>query len=330
MKIFAYAIRDYDEKAYLEKYSKELGFEYGYTNEYPSLDNVELARGYEGISIITNRMYPEILDRFYEVGVKYIATRSIGYDHIDSSYLKKLGMRASHVTYSPNSVANYTIMLILMACRNMPYIMKKAELKDFSLQGKMGKELSLSTVGIIGTGNIGKAVAKHLSGFGCKLLAYDLYPNDETAKYATYTDLETIYRESDIITLHVPGMDANYHMINDETIAKMKDDVIIVNAARGMLIDNQALIRGLESGKVGFAALDTFENEQGLYYLNLEREQITNHDRALLMSFPNVILSPHMAFYTGEAVSDMVGNAMKGLLAFEKEGKNPFEITYKD
>lgn len=329
MKIFVYALRNHDEKEYLEKYSKELGFEYGYTNDYPSLENTELARGYDAISIITNLMYPEILDKFHEVGVKYIATRSIGYDHIDTAYMKKLGMRASHVTYSPNSVANYTIMMMLMACRNMSYIMKKADLNDFSLEGKLGKELSLSTIGIIGTGSIGKCLAKHLSGFGAKLLAYDIYPNEETAKYADYVDLDTIYRESDIITLHVPGMSENYHMIDADTISKMKDGVIIVNAARGMLIDTQALVDGLKSGKVGYAALDTFETEQGLYYLNFEQKTLLNKEMAILKSFPNVLLSPHMAFYTDQAVSDMVGNAMRGLLAFEKDEPNPFEVTYK-
>lgn len=326
MKIFAYALRPYDEQAYFEQICQANGVEYGFTSEYPSLDNVELARGYDAITIITNLMYPEILDRFHEVGVKYIATRSIGYDHIDVAYANSIGIRATHVSYSPNSVANYTIMLMLMACRKIDYIMEKAKVNDFGLQGKMGRELSLSTIGVIGTGKIGEAVVRHLSGFGCRILAYDLYEKDSIKEIATYVSLDTLYRESDIITLHVPGLEENYHMINAETFAKMKDNVILINAARGMLVDTDALIDALNSGKVDFAALDTFEDEQGLYYLNFEQKPLDNKTLALLKGMPNVLLSPHMAFYTDQAVSDMVGNAIKGLLYFEKEEENPFEV----
>lgn len=326
MKIFAYALRPYDEQAYFEQICQANGVEYGFTSEYPSPDNVELARGYDAITIITNLMYPEILDRFKEVGVKYIATRSIGYDHIDVAYANSIGIRATHVTYSPNSVANYTIMMMLMACRKIDYIMEKAKVNDFGLRGKMGRELSLSTVGVIGTGKIGEAVVKHLSGFGCKILAYDLYEKDSVKEYASYVDLDTLYRESDLITLHVPGLEENYHMLNSDTFEKMKDGVILVNAARGMLIDTDALINALNSCKVGFAALDTFEDEQGLYYLNFEQQPLANKTLAILKGMPNVMFSPHMAFYTDQAVSDMVGNAIKGLLYFEQDGENPFEI----
>ena len=330
MKIFAYALREFDEVPYFIQIAEKLGIEYGYTSDYPTLDNADLARGYEGVTIITNPMTPELLDKFYSLGVRYIATRSIGYDHIDTKHARKIGMGISHVTYSPNSVANYTIMMMLMACRKISYIMDKAKLQDFNLAGKMGKELSLSTVGVVGTGKIGETVIRHLQGFGCKILAYDLYPKQELGGLAEYADLETIYRESDIITLHVPGMESNYHMIDEKALSQMKDDVILINAARGMLIDTQALIKALSSGKIGFAALDTIENEKGMYYLNLENRILDNPDRAILQAFPNVMVSPHMAFYTDQAVSDMVGNAVKGLLAFEQGGQNPFEVVYEE
>ncbi len=317
MKIFFYALREYDEQKYVEKFAGQYAFEYGFTSAYPSMDNVQLAKGYDAISIITNPMYPEILKAFYDVGVRYISTRSIGYEHIDIEYAHSLGMRASHVVYSPNSVANYTIMLILMACRNMPWIMKKADCQDYSLKGKVGKELSTSTVGVIGTGNIGRTVIKHLSGFGCRILAYSLYEDEEVKKYAEYVSLDELIRQSDIITLHVPGNAENTHLIDAAAFDKMKDGVIIVNTARGLIIDTQALIAALKSGKVGFAALDTFEGEAGLYYLNKETQRLDNDNMALLKSFPNVILSPHMAFYTEQAVSDMVENSIKGLLGFE-------------
>ena len=317
MKIFFYALREYDEQKYVEKFARQYAFEYGFTSDYPSMDNVQLAKGYDAISIITNPMYPEILKAFHDVGVRYISTRSIGYEHIDVDYAHSLGMRASHVVYSPNSVADYTIMLILMACRNMPWIMKKADCQDYSLKGKVGKELSKSTVGVIGTGNIGKTVVKHLSGFGCRMLAYSLYEDEEVKKYAEYVSLDELIKQSDIITLHVPGNAENTHLIDAAAFEKMKDGVIIVNTARGLIIDTQALIAALKSGKVGYAALDTFEGEVGLYYLNKEMQRLDNDNMALLKSFPNVILSPHMAFYTEQAVSDMVENSIKGLLGLE-------------
>ncbi len=325
MKIFFYALRQYDELKYVQKFAEQYNFEYDYTSDYPTMENVNLAKGYDGVSIITNPMYPEILNAFHAVGVKYISTRSIGYDHIEVNYANSIGMRVSHVVYSPNSVANYTIMLILMACRNMPWIMRKADCQDFTLKGKVGKELSTSTVGIIGTGNIGKTVIKHLSGFGCKMLAYSLYEDEEVKKYAEYVSLDELLRESDIITLHVPGNAQNTHLIDADAFEKMKDGVIIVNTARGLIIDTKALIESLKSGKIGFAALDTFEGETGLYYLNKETERLDNDNMALLKSFPNVILSPHMAFYTEQAVSDMVENSIKGLLGFEK-GEDFLEV----
>ncbi len=325
MKIFFYALRQYDELKYVEKFAQQYNFEYEYTSDYPSLDNVELAKGYDAISIITNPMYPEILDAFRAAGVKYISTRSIGYEHIDVKHAHSIGMRVSHVVYSPNSVANFTIMLMLMACRNMPWIMKKADCQDYSLKGKVGKELSTSTVGIIGTGNIGKTVIKHLSGFGCRMLAYSLYEDEEVKKYAEYVSLDKLLEESDIITLHVPGNAENTHLLDAEAFKKMKDGVIIVNTARGLIIDTKALLDSLKSGKIGFAALDTFEGETGLYYLNKETERLDNDNMALLKSFPNVILSPHMAFYTEQAVSDMVENSIKGLLGFES-GEDFLEV----
>ena len=325
MKIFFYALREYDEQKYVERFAKQYAFEYGFTSDYPSMDNVGLAKGYDAISIITNPMFPEILDAFHSIGIRYISTRSIGYEHIDIEYAHSLGMRAAHVVYSPNSVANYTIMLILMACRNMPWIMKKADCQDFSLQGKMGKELSLSTVGVIGTGSIGKTVVQRLAGFGCRILAHSYVEDDEVKQYAEYVSFEELIEKSDIITLHVPGNAENTHLLDAAAFEKMRDGVIIVNTARGFVVDTAALIAALKREKVGFAALDTFEGEAGLYYLNKETQKLDNDFMAILKGFPNVILSPHMAFYTEQAVSDMVENSIKGLLGFES-GENFLEV----
>lgn len=328
MKIFAYSVRE-DEVKYFEEFNESNEVEIEYISDYPSLDNLGRAAGADGVSIISNVITKEMYDEWSKLGVKYIATRSIGYDHLDTAYMKKLGMRGVHAVYSPNAVANYTIMMMLMACRKITFILDKARMQDFTLPGKIGKELSQCTVGIIGTGQIGETVIKHLSGFGCRILANDIYEKDSVKEYAEYVDLDTLYKECDVISLHVPGFESNRHMINAETIAKMKDDVIIINAARGMVVDSYALIDGLESGKIGFAALDTFEEEVGLYYKNFERGIVANRVRAILQTLPNVILTPHMAFYTEQSSSDMVRTTVNGLVDFEKGCDNPLEVSYE-
>ncbi len=327
MKIFAYSVRE-DEVKYFEKLIAE-GLDITYISDYPCLDNVELARGYDAVTIISNVLSKEMYEAWHAFGVKSIGTRSVGFDHMDTKLMKSLGMRGIHAVYSPNAVANYTIMLMLMACRKITFILDKSKVQDFALPGKIGKELSLCTVGIIGTGQIGETVIRHLSGFGCRILANSSHEKDSVKKYAEYVDLDTLYKECDIISLHIPGTSGNYHLINSDSIAKMKDDVILVNTARGMVVDSEALIEGLESGKIGFAALDTFEEEVGLYYKNLERNRIVNRTRSILQSFPNVILSPHMAFYTEQSTSDMVATTIRGLIELENEGSSLLEVSYE-
>lgn len=327
MKIFAYAMREFDEKDFFEKYSKELGCEYGYTTEYPSPENVELARGYDAISATPCNLDADMLDRFYAVGVRYVATRSIGVDHIDLEHAKKLGMGVCHVSYAPETVADYSIMLMLMCCRNICHILERSKVQDYTLKGKMGRDISDCTVGVIGTGQIGRTVIKHLSNFGCRILAYDLYPNEETSKIAEYVSLDELYAQADIITLHAPATAENYHLLNGEAFAKMKDNVIIINTARGTLIDTVALIDAVETGKISHAALDVLEQENGLYYANRMGEPITNRDLAILRSFPNVILSPHTAFYTEKVVSDMAYKCMKGVLDMMNHVENPLIIV---
>lgn len=329
MRIFAYSVRE-DEVKYFDRFIDAEGVDCTYVSDYPTMENVGLARGFDAVSVISNVITPQMYDAWRAMGVKYIATRSVGYDHLDTGYMKRLGMRGVHASYSPNAVANYTIMLMLMACRRVSFILDKARLQDFSLPGKIGRELSLCTVGIIGTGEIGETVIRHLSGFGCRILANSRHEKPALKPYAEYVDLDTLYRECDVISIHVPGMATNRHMIDAAAFARMKDDVIFINTARGMLVDSEALIEALESGKVGFAALDTFEEEVGLYYKNLERGRIVNRVRAVLGAMPNVILSPHMAFYTEQSTSDMVGTTIRGLLAFETGEDNPMEVRYSD
>lgn len=310
MKIFVYSMREYDEKQYFDKYCTKYGVEYEYTTQTPCLDNAYMAKGYDVIDIITTKMDKPLLDEFHMMGVRCISTRTIGYDHIDVDYAKSLGMGVVNVTYSPATVADYTIMLMLMGCRKYRHTMERADIQDYTLKGKIGRELRNCTVGVIGTGKIGRKVIEELSGFKCNILANDIVESDEMKELVTYTDLDTLFAEADIITLHAPATQDNYHMIDKTAIAKMKDGVMIINCARGSLIDTDALIEGIESEKIGFAGLDVVEHEHGLYYFNRVGEPLGNPKLAILKSYSNVIVTPHTAFYTEEAVSDMAENSI--------------------
>ena len=298
MRMYVYSMREFDELPFFEQYCSKNQVEWAYTKETPCMDNLEKAKGYDVVNIITTVINKEMIDKWHELGVKCIATRTIGFDHIDCAYAKEKGMGVIHITYSPATVADYTIMLMLMGCRKIQYIMQRAQIQDYTLQGKIGRELPGMTVGIIGTGKIGKTVIKHLSGFGCKILAYDIYESDD-----------------------------NYHMINHEVMDKMKQGVILINGARGSLVDTQALIDGIESGKVGFAGLDVVEHESGLYYFNRMGEPLNNPQLAILRSYSNVVVTPHTAFYTQEAVSDMVENSIICARAYINGEKTPYEVV---
>ena len=328
MKIFFYFLRPYDELPYAEKIAEELGMELGYTTEYPSPDNYELARGYDAISVTPCDMSAPVLEQFASLGVRYITCRSIGYDHIDLRRAEELGLRVSNVSYPPEGVANFAIMLMLMCCRKAVPILDRARIQDFTLRGKIGREISTMTIGVIGTGRIGTTVLRHLSGFGSRLLCYDLYQNAEAASLAEYTDLDTLLGESDIITLHTNVTEENYHLLDEAAFSKMKDQVILINTARGKLIDSDALISALESGKVGAAALDVLENENGLYYYDRVGDVIENRELAVLSSFPNVMLPAHTAFYTEQAVEYMVRGCFMGAYLFERGEENPQEVAY--
>ncbi|MBE6087009.1 MAG: lactate dehydrogenase [Clostridium beijerinckii] len=325
MRILAYSHRR-DETQYFEEFSKKYNVEVVLCNEEPSLETASLAKGFDCISIITTNINSELVGKFYELGVKFISTRTIGYDHIDLKKAKELGVRVGNVTYSPNSVADYTIMLILMAVRKVKLIMERSNVQDFSLRGIQGKELPNLTIGVIGTGKIGRTVIKHLSGFGCKILAHDIYENDEVKSNAKYVELDNLFKYSDIITLHMPATDDNYHIINKKAIKLMKDGVFIINTARGSLINTNDLIHGIESKKIGGAALDVIEQESNIYYSDLKGETLKNRNLAILKSFPNVIITPHAAFYTDQAVSDMIENSIKSCILFSENKENPWEI----
>ena len=249
MQIAMFCRRD-DEAAYYEKFGKQYGVTLKLLDEIPTPQTASLAEGCLCASIITTPVPPQTLDALWEAGVRYLSTRTIGYDHIDLAYAKKIGMHVGNVSYSPDSVADYALMLILMAVRRCKSILRHAAVQNYTLPGMQGRELPRLTVGVAGTGRIGRAVIARLAGFGCRILAYDLHESEDVRPFAQYVPFDTLLSESDVLTLHMPATRENTHLFNAEAFAKMKQDAILVNTARGALVDSKALLEALESGKL--------------------------------------------------------------------------------
>lgn len=326
MRIFVYGFREFDERQYFEELSKKRAFEYSVCPDAPSLENAHLAQGYDGITFTPSIMDESLLRKFNELGIKNIVSRSVGYDHVDLKAAKALGIKIGHVNYPPEAVADYTIMMILMMLRKIPYILEQSLVQNYELKGKIGKSIKNSTIGVIGTGKIGTTLIHRLVGFGCKIIAYDPYISNSVKEMVEYVDLECLYQRSDVITLHVPAMDSNFHLLDEKAFKQMKNDVIIVNTSRGSLIDTNDLIAALEKGIIGGAALDVLEDESDIY-ANKIGQVIINRDRAILQSFPNVLLTPHTAFYTDVTVANMALDSINNLYDMKEGLDNPLIIV---
>ena len=200
-------------------------------------------------------------------------------------------------------------------------------MNDFSLAGLQGREMKDLSIGVIGTGRIGAQVIRNLSGFGCRLLAYDLRPNPAVESLVTYTDLDTLFSQSDVITLHMPLLDSNRHLINRETIAKMRDGVVIINCSRGEMADIEALIEGIETGKIGALGMDTVEGDEGIIHADHRVDILSNRNWFYLHQFRNVIMTQHMAFYTDAAVASMVACGIAGICQMAGGEDCPTELT---
>lgn len=307
-----YNLREFDERPYFDQYAEKYGIRIVSTAESPTLENADLAKGCRFVNVITTPIQRPLLERFHALGVRYLVTRTIGYDHIDTKAAQELGIQIANTPYGPDGVAEYTILLMLMCIRKMRSIQHRFEGQDYTLKGLLGRELSDMTVGVIGTGRIGTRLIQMLTGFGCKVLAYSPHPNETAAQHATYCSLETLLRDSDLITLHAPATDATWHMLDASAFFSMKDGVVLINTARGALMDTDALLANLQTGKIGALGLDVLENESALFYYDRREELLPNQDLYLLKSYPNVVITHHMAFYTQQCVETMVRDSLRG------------------
>ena len=300
MKIYAFEVSDY-EIEYFKQMEKTLNVSIELFSGLMDFGNLPDFEEGSGVCVLALREYhKEELDILKEAGVRYFSTRTVGYNHIDVAYAKEIGLHVCAGAYPPNGVADYTVMMILLCLRNYKQALWRTQVNDFSLDGLMGRELKDLTIGILGTGKIGACVARNLSGFGCKLIAYDQYENDSIKDIVTYMDLEDIYRKADVITLHMPLFDSTYHIINDESIAKMKDGVIILNFARDLLVDDDAMEAALKSGKV--------------------KRYITDFPNDRTAKMEGVVAIPHLGASTEESEDNCAKMAVRQVMDFLENG----------
>ncbi len=326
MKIKMYEVRE-DEKKAIARVAGELGVEVAVSGDILTPQEARTLAGTDGVSTLgRTAVNRELLDSLKEAGVGYVSTRTIGYNHMDVAYAAQVGIRLCNANYPPYGVAEFTIMLMLLALRKYKPAMWRQGVNDYSLVGLQGRELRNMTVGVMGTGKIGRAVIQDLAGFGCPILAYDPYPAKDLGDKVNYVDAETLYKNSDIITLHIPLMDSTRHMINREVISRMKKGVVIVNASRGELTDIEALTEGIETEQIGALAMDVFEDENGIYHESRINDIIRNRKMAYIRQFPNVVLTQHMAFYTDANTDSMVECGIRGIVEMKEKGSCASEL----
>jgi D-lactate dehydrogenase len=321
MKVLLYETKSYDRDSFSEALPKFPDVKVDFIDANLSPMTAGLARGYDAVCAFVNAdvsaMTLEVLAGF---GVKMVLMRCAGFDAVNVPMAKELGMTVTRVpAYSPEAIAEHAMGLALFANRRIHKGYIRVRENNFSLEGLVGVTLHGKTAGIIGTGRIGAALARICKGFGMTVLGSDLYPNQnliEEGCIDEYVDYDELYRRADLISLHAFLNKDSYHLINDDTIAKMKDGVIFVNTGRGGLVDSNALIRGIRSGKIGAAGLDVYEEENANVYQDRESEILGSSIVARLCSFPNVVMTSHQAFFTKEALGQIAECTLENAQAF--------------
>jgi D-specific alpha-keto acid dehydrogenase len=304
-----------DEAALFRETALRFGVIPTVTEQALSGATIALASGNRCISVgHKTHISGSILLALGQAGVKYVSTRSVGYNHIDMKCAESLGISVENVAYSPDSVADYTLMLMLMAVRNAKSSISRAQVHDYRLNDVRGRELRDLTVGVIGTGHIGLAVMDRLRGFGCRVLAHDRCPK---ASF-DYVSLNELLQQSDVVTLHTSLNADTHHLLNRQRIEGMRPGAFIVNTGRGSLLDTEALLQALESGRLGGAALDVLEGEEEVFYSDHCQKPIANQLLLRLELLPNVVITPHTAYYTDHALTDTVENTLINCLRFER------------
>jgi D-lactate dehydrogenase len=292
-----------------------------------------LARSHDAVcAFVNDRLDEETLVSLRDEGTRLVALRSAGYNHVDLPAASRLGLRVVRVPeYSPHAVAEHAVALVLTLDRKIHRAYARVREWNFSLDGLVGFDLHGKTVGIVGLGRIGRVAARIFRGFGCRILGYDLRPDPSLAAIGIeHVDLAKLYRDSDIISLHVPLTPATHHMIDAAALASMKRGVMLVNTGRGALIDSRALIVALKKGHLGAAGLDVYEEEEGIFFQDLSTQVLQDDVLARLLTFPNVLVTSHQGFLTREALTSIAEITLENVTAFERGEPLVNEVRAED
>ena len=321
MKVAVFSAKPYD-KLFLEPANQQHNHELKFFSPNLDLETVSLATGCEGVCVFVNdRLDRTILEELHQQGIRLIALRCAGYNNVDLDAAGELDITVLRVpAYSPYAVAEHAIALILTLNRKIHRAYNRVREGNFALNGLLGFDLHNRTVGIIGTGKIGRIAGQILHGFGCRVLAYDLDPNEEFAReYGEYVSLEELLSRSDIISLHCPLTPQTHHLIDENAISMMKTGVMLVNTSRGALIDTKAVINGLKSRQIGHLALDVYEKESSMFFEDMSEEIIQDDVFERLLTFPNVIITGHQAFFTADALQNIAETTLNNITDFAQD-----------
>jgi D-lactate dehydrogenase len=288
------------------------------------------ANGYTAVSLfVSDDASEQVLNYLHSIGVRFIALRSAGFNNVDMQKAHELGLRVARVpAYSPFAVAEHTVALMLGLNRKLVRAHNRIAEGNFSLEGLTGFDMNGKVAGIVGTGKIGALVAKILNGFGCRLLGYDRYPNEDLVKMygMKYTDFETVCKNADIISLHTPLNEETKYLINKDCIELMKQGVMLINTSRGGLVNTKHVIVGLKTGKIGYFGIDVYEEEEGLFFEDHSEDILLDDVIARLMTFKNVMITSHQAFLTKTALENIAETTINNLDNFEKNVVSSNEI----
>jgi len=321
MNVAFFSTKRYDRSSFLAANAERHTFRF--LDPHLTAQTVSLARGSDAVCVFVNdRLGAGVVDDLAAMGVRFIALRCAGFNNVDLNEAARLGVGVGRVpAYSPHAVAEYTVALMLTLNRQIHRANNRVREGNFSLEGLVGFDFYGRTVGLIGTGRIGVITAKILVGLGCRVIAYDPIPNKDCAALGVqFVTLEELFSEAHVISLHCPLTHENHHLISDPALAKMRDGVMIINTSRGALLDTRAVIEALKSGRVGYLGLDVYEEEGDLFFEDLSDTIIADDIFSRLLTFPNVLITGHQAFFTRNALENIAATTVANLTEFETTG----------
>jgi D-lactate dehydrogenase len=320
MQVAVFSTKPYD-RSFLEAANATHGHALTFFEPRVTPDTCALASGFPAICVFVNdQLDAAVLKVLAQQGTRLIALRCAGFNHVDLAAAHDLDLTVVRVpAYSPHAVAEHTVGLILALNRKFHRAYARVREGNFSLDGLLGFDLCQRTVGIVGTGKIGAIVAQIMHGFGCRMLVHDLFPNPACTELgARYVALSELYAASDIITLHIPLTPETHHMINAAALQQMKPGVMLINTSRGALVDTRAVIQALKTRQIGYLGLDVYEEEAELFFEDLSNHMIQDDVFSRLLTFPNVLITGHQAFFTTEALQNIAETTLVNITAFER------------